>query len=69
MELVSTCRAIISNVYSFEIKCPEGMHFTTTDVLIQIVLFILVCARFAQLVRSLTTNQKAPGSIPGLVKG
>ena len=29
----------------------------------------LVCARLAQLVRSLTANQKVPGSIPGLVEG
>ena len=28
-----------------------------------------VCTRLAQLVRSLTANQKVPGSIPGLVKG
>ena len=28
-----------------------------------------VCARLAQLVRSLTANQKVPGSIPGLVEG
>ena len=28
-----------------------------------------VCARLAQLVRSLTSNQKVPGSIPGLVEG
>ena len=27
-----------------------------------------VCARLAQLVRSLTANQKVPGSTPGLVK-
>ena len=31
--------------------------------------FEVVCARLAQLVRSLTANQKVPGSIPGLVKG
>ena len=30
---------------------------------------ILVCARLAQLVRSLTANQKVPGSILGLVEG
>ena len=29
----------------------------------------LACARLAQLVRSLTTNQKVPGSIPVLVEG
>ena len=29
----------------------------------------VVCARLAQLVRSLTANQKVPGSIPGLVEG
>ena len=29
----------------------------------------IVCARLAQLVRSLTANQKVPGSIPGLVEG
>ena len=28
-----------------------------------------VCARLAQLVRSLTANQEVPGSIPGLVEG
>ena len=31
--------------------------------------FIRVCARLAQLVRSLTANQEVPGSIPGLVEG
>ena len=30
---------------------------------------VAVCARLAQLVRSLTANQKVPGSIPGLVEG
>ena len=29
----------------------------------------IVCARLAQLVRSLTANEKVPGSIPGLVEG
>ena len=29
----------------------------------------LVCARLAQLVRSLTANQEVPGSSPGLVEG
>ena len=29
----------------------------------------LVCARLAQLVRSLTANQEVSGSIPGLVEG
>ena len=28
-----------------------------------------VCARLAQLVRSLTANQEVPGSSPGLVEG
>ena len=32
-------------------------------------LWSLLCARLAQLVRSLTANQKVPGSIPGLVEG
>ena len=30
---------------------------------------VKVCARLAQLVRSLTANQEVPGSIPGLVEG
>ena len=29
----------------------------------------IVCARLAQLVRSLTANQEVPGSSPGLVEG
>ena len=35
----------------------------------QITLIINVCARLVQLLRSLTANQKVPGSIPGLVEG
>ena len=31
--------------------------------------FLFVCARLAQLIRSLTANQEVPGSIPGLVEG
>ena len=30
---------------------------------------IVLCARLAQLVRSLTANQEVPGSSPGLVEG
>ena len=40
-------------------KCSQGLSGTR----------ILVCARLARLVRSLTTNQKVPGSIPDLVEG
>ena len=31
--------------------------------------FYCVCARLAQLVRSLTANPEVPGSVPGLVEG
>ena len=34
-----------------------------------VVVVVVVCARLEQLVRSLTTNQEVPGSIPGMVEG
>ena len=54
----TTCRVVIETENSVGIEAPRSKS--------QI---IILCARLAQLVRSLTANQKVPGSIPGLVEG
>ena len=58
----------------FHLFRPVVTTFVITIIIVIIIIIIIVFyivivfARLAQLVRSLTTNQKVPGSIPGLVE-
>ena len=49
--------------------CCKSVIFLCCDPSSQKNPYLMVCARLAQLVRSLTANQAVPGSIPGLVEG
>ena len=49
---------VLGTVYVADM-CAKNPHLSRN---------VEACARLAQLVRSLTANQKVPGSIPGLVE-